>query len=630
MQILLGKAGPWSKTEFDHALASLESTYGQTCRALPWGDAGFALLMTAEDSAVAGTAEDGDVLVVLHGVVHKPLMGWTAEAAPVDDPDAVAAHILSLYREHGEAMLRGISGSYACCILDRRDNRGLLFTDSDGMRNLYVCREGEGLWFGTIPRALAKAMPQGASVDRELEEFFLAFGFYPFNRTMYSGVEILAADSCAAIGRGSAIRPKPVAEVTAPFPWDDADESQAVQALYERFMQAVEDQCTGQKRVGVLLGGVDSALIASALKRLGKDVETYSFFYEASRFNQPHTDTLAEFIGSRHHWVPISPEVIAEGHRRYADWFCQPTNWANYPVQTAHVCEQMKRDGISHVYTGDGCDSVFMGYPGVYRKNSLVGRVRSLPPWVLSAALYLLKCPLAERVTGRLYTVVCGLLRSLMRPDISKEFLTFNILDPYSIHRLRREEGGPAGPDLEAIVGSLAESMGEWSSFRVSYAGKNFVSPNKTKMNGCMDRFGMVLLSPYLHSGLRSFARSIPDHYLRPQGQDPAKARIGKYLLLKMTEQHGFLPEEIIYQKKIAAVDGPVDAWYGAELRETVSGVLEGLPFAADRGYIDFLFADHPADRVYRRKISSDEITSHALSLLATYASFTEGFPAFR
>ena len=55
-------------------------------------------------------------------------------------------------------------------------------------------------------------------------------------------------------------------------------------------MHVVEADVPSNDRVGVLLGGLDSALVASGLKRLGKKVETFSFGFENSMFNQAHTD----------------------------------------------------------------------------------------------------------------------------------------------------------------------------------------------------------------------------------------------------------------------------------------------------------------------------------------------------
>jgi hypothetical protein len=51
--------------------------------------------------------------------------------------------------------------------------------------------------------------------------------------------------------------------------------------------------------------------------------------------------------------------------------------------------------------------------------------------------------------------------------------------------------------------------------------------------------------------------------------------------------------------------------------------MLKGLPFAVPQRYLQSLLADLTAERLYKKYLSTDQVTSHAISLLATYASFT-------
>jgi hypothetical protein len=119
---------------------------------------------------------------------------------------------------------------------------------------------------------------------------------------------------------------------------------------------------------------------------------------------------------------------------------------------------------------------------------------------------------------------------------------------------------------------------------------------------------------------MKRFAMSIPDHLLRPEGAKDGYN--GKYLLFKMCEEKRLLPRELIYQKKISAVDAPVDQWYLGGLKPMLRKTLQGLPFEANGRHLDHLLTDSGADRFYRRHISSDALTSHAVALLATYARF--------
>jgi len=69
--------------------------------------------------------------------------------------------------------------------------------------------------------------------------------------------------------------------------YEEAPESEEslYDRLYDVLLGCMEDQLASTAEVGVLLGGFDSALVASLLCRLGKRVHTYSFRYADAQYN---------------------------------------------------------------------------------------------------------------------------------------------------------------------------------------------------------------------------------------------------------------------------------------------------------------------------------------------------------
>jgi hypothetical protein len=203
-------------------------------------------------------------------------------------------------------------------------------------------------------------------------------------------------------------------------------------------------------------------------------------------------------------------------------------------------------------------------------------------------------------------------------------FATLRILDDVSLRALGNDPP-PQSMDTEEILELLAKPHANASPLRLGYAGKAMVSPNRTKIVGCEDNNGLVLNSPYFDSELKRFALQLSDQQLRPDqetGNHAPQGSIGKKLLLQMAEEYQLLPAEIIYQPKVAAVIGPIDAWYREELKEPLAELLDQLPFAADPAFVASLFRDKLSERLYREHISPSGLVSDALSLLATYASF--------
>jgi asparagine synthetase B (glutamine-hydrolysing) len=386
-------------------------------------------------------------------------------------------------------------------------------------------------------------------------------------------------------------------------------------------MAALEDQAATEDKAAVLPGGVDSALVAAGLCRPGKQVETFSFDYTDGKYNQPHTDTVAKHPGITHNWIPVTGEMIATGLENFRNEFNAPTNWPNYVIQTKVVCEEIRQRGYYYCYSGDGCDTIFLGYPGTHRRTSLLTRLPALPDWLVNLLLFLTAIKPLERRTGHPYRVLLNIIRSLKRKMPERGHVTLRIFDEISLAQLREGPAPEQAMDTEDILEKLAAPLSALSPIRLGYHGKSLISPNKNKIIGSSDNTGVVIHSPYLHPGLKQLAASMSDTLNRPR-EKTAAAVTGKYILLRMAEEKGLLPREVIYQKKLAAVAAPIDDWYMGPLKNRLMKILQDLPFETSQNYLDSLFADKLAERLYRDYLSPSMVTSDGISLLTTYAGY--------
>lgn len=572
----------------------------------------------AVDVAASGplvrTAEDGATTVHLLDGSH----------GPVDGPGGHgAAALLEGYRVGGAEALGALPGHYAGVVVDRDRGTVVLLTDPMGLRTLYARERDDELVFASSLPSMRDAADD-LTIDRGLEDFFLVHGFHPDGRTVYRDVRKLAPGTTRVVG---AATDESLPTVAAPgwpdveHPGDDATQEEVVELLHDGFMRAVTEQAGDAERVAVLLGGFDSALVAAALHAQGRQVETYTFHFGDDAYDQQHTDTLQEALGHVHHDVPITMDVIREGLRDYADSFNQPTNWANYVVQTAHVARLMAEHGHTVCLSGDGCDSVFLGYPGTHRRAQVMDRVGGLPSWLPETLLGAAHRPGLHRRIGRPYDVGLTVLRSATTPMPERAFLSFRVFDPYGIE-LIREDAPPQEEEVASIARRLAAPHAGDSPVRLAYNGKSLVSPNKTKMIGAEDVAGVPIHSPFLHPGFAALGKSLPEHLNRPPGDAAGAQREGKYILMRMADESGLLPPVVIHQPKHAAVNAPVDAWYAGPLRGEVREQLRHLPFTTRPAGVEALLDHTRAERLLTEHVLDDTIVSHGTSLLATYAAY--------
>jgi len=558
--------------------------------------------------------------------VAGSFQGPAPEGAPAMDggnPDALGAWLADRYRQAGEAFLDGLVGQYVLALADQRRGHLLLACDPYGARKLFVREHDGGVAFASSLAALAKSDASGVPLDRSLEDALLSFEFLPWERTPLAGVKYLRPGTVLRVSRDTASRSrvKPAAFPDAAAAAGLHGEDALIDALDELMCASVLDQAPAGRKVAVLLGGVDSALIAAYLARAGREVETFTFYFDDARYNQAHCEALAAHLGITHHWVPITPGVIRDGLSRYAEMFNQISAIPHYVIQTAHVCRVIRAHGITHCLTGDGCDEIFLGYPSVYRRARLFMRLPSVPPALTGAAERVLAASPIEDRAGHLARFTRNYVHILGRRWPVRGHISNRIFDRYSLHRLRRGDRPVQDADPEQILEALAHGLERLSPLRLAYHGKSSVGLNRIKLEGSAHSAGVSLVSPYQHPRMTAFGASLPDALLRRAG-DASTAVTGKYILFRMIERKGHLPRDIIHQRKASPVNAPVDYWYMGELRSFVLDTLTGLPFDYDRRYVERMLTLKRPEEWFRSRVSLARSIFHPLALLMTYANF--------
>lgn len=580
-----------------------------------------------DGGVILGKAETEKHYLIYSGFLQRPLPQWEG-GSPLDDPDKSASYLLSRYIKEGTSFLDGISGQYTIVICDNEQSKFFLGCDPGGFRRIFYRHDEDHLVFSTNLVSMNAAFDNGMDVDRSLEDFLLSYEFLPWNRTIFKNVTYLKAGTLLEFSEGIE-KTHSISKSSSELPkidkinYGDVSEDSAVKKLHNEFMLAVEEMCPSTNRVAVLLGGFDSMLVASTLTRLGKKVETFSFYFEDISLNQAHTDTLAKYCGTKHTWVKITPEVIQQGLQNYSLRFNQPASQPHYVIQTAHACQTIRQRGYFHCFTGDSCDELFLGYPMVHRRAKMFLKFGVIPHIVVRFLLNVSGGAFIENHLGHTWRLARNVITISGRKMPVRGHIANRIFDELSLSRLRLGFCPEQEKHPESILSDLAEGLDHLSAIRLAFHGKSVVGVNRNRNEGSSAFTGISIQSPYQYPSLSGFARSLPDELLRPKEKTKSSVT-GKYILMKMAEKYALLPPEIIYQKKGSPVTSSVDQWYMASLKPFLLNAVESLPFNYDKKYIEILVKPKLAEEVFRRYFTIGRFTSQAISLLTTYSNFTK------
>ncbi len=482
------------------------------------------------DALAAAASDDGEwrEVTVADARVRVGIVGHNVVAAAAGDGHAVAVlgsdvfasgpaiagTVLDRFAHAPHTLLDGLGDDLVAVGADEAAGT-LTLAAGAGNHRLFTAEIDGGVLVASQLAPLAAALGRELALDRTYEDFLLGFGFLPDARTVYAGVRALGAGTVRVVPGDEHGRVQAASE---PTDVDVSDRAAVRKALHEAFFSALEAQAGSRRRHAVLLGGFDSALVAAGLRRLGHDVDCYTFGFGDPTYEQRNAELMASSIGAQHQWVLFTPDVVGGLLGRFDELINQPGAQPHYQLHTVHASNVIAADGHTHIFNGDGCDAVFLGYPTVNQRARLVARLGSVPAPVHHALFAGLARPAVERRLGHVARLGRSFLGSLdLSPD-ARGHLATRYLDDISLQRVRR---GVAPPQAEPVAETrerLAAAVAGLDRTRLAFNGNTLTGQSKAKVEGSVAVSGLAQFSPFLHPRLKSLAAGLPAELLRPPG----------------------------------------------------------------------------------------------------------------
>ena len=551
----------------------------------------------------------------LHGatayLVGSPFLDYKKNETIESFLDSAVSSYLS-----GNSDEIGVYGFATLIIISADDV--LLISDMEGYRPVYYIDQMEGQMFASRIHTLKTCHTKTLSFGSEDLDFSLIFGYFPGSSTVLEGVSKTSAGTQYLLGEHShSVRAcdAPTAKKETSSSFDDA-----LERLVDNIQDSISSLRAIDDKIAVLLGGFDSALVAAIACKLGFEVETFSFYYEDSKYNQGKIESLSEQYTFKHHWIKIDENTIRHGLQDYARAYSTPSNWPNYIIQSTFLAKKIREKGFKVVLTGDGCDGLFQGYPQLFRSAKAYNDSKFISR---AAQLFKTFCdaPWAEKKLGHVYRLGMRIYRNSLMKNPEKTFLMYRICDEQTLSRITKRNSERIEASILERIEEIAPTIRALNYTRLAYLGRSNMGPNRAKINGIVDNADLYIFSPYMHWRLKGFVNTLPEQYLRPSGQ-ASLTDIGKYILVKAAEEKAYLSNDIIYQPKMAAVDAPIDDWYEKPLNTYVENQISASEWIKDKNFVMCMAEPKLAEKLYRKYISADAITSHALSLLLTTVAY--------
>src|SRR5512137_1354746 len=359
--------------------------------------------------------EDGTIWVVFNGEIfnyvelREELLALGHRFRTRSDTEV----IVHAWEAWGEAAFERFNGQFAIALWDARAGELILARDRLGVRPVYLCEHGGGLWFASEVKAIFAGDP---SIPRQLDPVGLAetFTFWTVvpPQSVFRGVTELPPGNVRRVsGRGTTERafwtPRyPAAGGAGAF---QGSLPEAVERVREALEQAVRlRMLRADVPVGSYLsGGLDSSLIAAMGRKVkGERFSTFSIAFEDAEYDEtPYQRAVVARIGSDHREIVVRRSDIAACFPAVVEHAERPL-LRTAPAPLFLLSRLVRDAGIKVVLTGEGADEMFAGYD-LFRE----GKVRrfwgrqpasTLRPRLLDRLYpYLARSPVNQRAIAR-------------------------------------------------------------------------------------------------------------------------------------------------------------------------------------------------------------------------------------
>jgi len=505
--------------------------------------------------------EDGSVHIVHNGEVYnftelRERLRGRYQFRSSGDTEVV----LRLYEDKGVDCTTELEGMFAFAVHDTARRRLLLARDRAGIKPLFYASAPGRFAFASEPKALLTLPWVSRAVDPVAVAQYLAVGYVPAPRTIFTGVRqlppahrLVLEDGEARVERYWSLRHEPDTSRRTEHEWADR--------LDDVVRRAVRRQMVSDVPLGAFLsGGVDSSLVVALMQGTGAAVRTFAIGFEAmgAYDERPWARRVARRFGTRHEEFVVAPRA-ADDLPDMLRHFDQP--FADSSAIPLYYLARLTRRHVTVALSGTGGDELFAGYRR-YASDRLARVARRLPRWtVQTAGAVADRLPASRR--SRVGEALLLVRRFSRTVGLSADEEYRRLMTVADTELLRTP---PVADDIDVIEPALRASQANDVTTRRQFADFHTYLPDDLLVKE--DRMTMA-------AGLEGRVPLLDDEVVAFAARLPAALKVRrlttKYLLKHVAGR--YLPREVVHRPKHGFAV-PVSEWLRGPLQALAGDML--------------------------------------------------------
>ncbi len=501
--------------------------------------------------------------------------------------------VLKAYHKWGIKAVDKFVGMFAIAIYDTKARELVLMRDRIGVKPLYYYFDGEVFIFASELRPIMESERELEISEEAFIEFF-QFGYISSGRSIFENCHKLPAGHYLAFNAETKEVSLQEYWSIIPFfelPKFSQPEEELIDNLEALLVDAFKYRMVSDVPVGVFLsGGIDSALLASILRKHHGDINTFTIGFKEEGFNEAeYARELAEYLGTTHAEKILDISEAGEVLDELADIYDEPFGDCS-GIPATMLSRVAKDAGMKVVLSGDGGDELSGGYNAYPHAYGIGSRLFSVPAVARKAASLLLSGPGVGRVLERIeihsfphkYRQLLEILTDNSWKDVYEKIIhstkNYEMVELHGRFISVEDDGFRVGEREHPIQGMML-----WD-FRRYLVDDILVKMDRATMSASIE--GRV---PLLDHRVAEFMARVPFDLKYKEGT-------GKYLFRKVLER--YIPRKMLDRPKIG-FGIPIVDWFRKEWGTRLERYLRD---PKDDGRLNYSYLREEYDRLNKGK----------------------------
>ncbi|WP_410222093.1 asparagine synthase (glutamine-hydrolyzing) [Pedobacter sp.] len=310
-------------------------------------------------------SEDGNIALVQNGEIYnyielkEELSAKGFQFKTNSDTEV----LLIAYQAFGSEFVKKLNGMFAIAIIDKLQNKVLLYRDRLGVKPLYIYQKNDNILFSSEIKTFLRYKDFDGTISNQSIHNYLIYNYVPIPGTIFKYVNHVLPGHFYSIDLNSykieKVKYWEIENTAEDEPKSDAEYLEEIDKL---LLDATKIRLRSDVPVGAFLsGGLDSSLICAYMSQItGQPFNTYTIGFKEKEFDE---SAYAKYIASKYSLNYNEKTLEAD----IVDLWAKTTWYNDQPhgdisfIPTYIVAGFAAQDH-KLVLTGDGGDELFAGY----------------------------------------------------------------------------------------------------------------------------------------------------------------------------------------------------------------------------------------------------------------------------